>query len=239
MSGQSTKWDVTRAEVCVVACAEVWRGGGSILASPIGLIPRLGAQLAQLTFEPDLLLVNGDSLLVDADGNVEGWMPISELISTISTGKRHVMMGAAQIDRYGNQNISVIGEWNAPKAQLLGSRAAPGNTINHATSYWIGHHSRRIFVEKVDMVCGIGADRGAVDLRAVITDLGVLDFNSPERRMRVRSVHPGVTVDEVVAATGFDLVIPAEVPITRLPTDEELVIIRKRLDPQGLRNSAI
>jgi acyl CoA:acetate/3-ketoacid CoA transferase beta subunit len=109
----------------------------------------------------------------------------------LAAGRRHVMMGAAQIDRYGNQNISVIGDWRRPKAQLLGVRGAPGNTVNHPVSYWVPKHSPRVFTPAVDMVCGVGYDRGACELRVVVTDLAVLDFETPERVMRLRSVHPG------------------------------------------------
>ena len=103
-----------RAEVCVVACAEAWRGDGAILASPMGLIPALGARLARLTFAPDLLLTDGEAYLVDAEGRVEGWLPYAKVFTMLAAGKRHVMMGAAQIDRFGNQNISAIGDWKRP-----------------------------------------------------------------------------------------------------------------------------
>src|SRR5690349_18469808 len=99
----------SRADVCVVACAEAWRGDGAILASPMGLIPTLGARLARLTFEPDLLLTDGEAYLVDSAGAVEGWLPYAKVFTMLAAGRRHVMMGAAQIDRHGNQNISVIG----------------------------------------------------------------------------------------------------------------------------------
>jgi acyl CoA:acetate/3-ketoacid CoA transferase beta subunit len=145
------------------------------------------------------------------------------------------MMGAAQIDRHGNQNISAIGDWKRPKAQLLGVRGAPGNTVNHPVSYWIPRHSPRVFVDQVDMVCGVGYDRGARELRVVVTDLAVLDFGTPECVMRLRSVHPGVEVADVVAATGFPLAVPDQVPVTRPPTGEELGLIRARLDPGGAR----
>ena len=145
------------------------------------------------------------------------------------------MMGAAQIDRYGNQNISCIGDWKRPKAQLLGVRGAPGNTVNHPVSYWIPRHSPRVFTSGVDMVCGVGYDRGAYELRVVVTNLAVLDFGTAERTMRLRSVHPGVEVGDVLAATGFPLVIPDEVPVTRPPTATELDLIRTRLDPGGAR----
>jgi acyl CoA:acetate/3-ketoacid CoA transferase beta subunit len=227
--------NATRAEVCVVACAEAWRGDGAILASPMGLIPSLGARLARLTFEPGLLLTDGEAYLVDASGEIEGWMPYREVFTMLAAGRRHVMMGAAQIDRHGNQNISAIGDWKRPKAQLLGVRGAPGNTVNHPVSYWIPKHSARVFTPRVDMVSGVGYDRGARDLRMVVTNLAVLDFETPERVMRLRSVHPGVSVEEVAAATGFPLVVPDDVPVTRFPTAEELALIRDRLDPTGTR----
>jgi acyl CoA:acetate/3-ketoacid CoA transferase beta subunit len=230
----------TRAEVCIVACAEAWRGDGAILASPMGLIPVLGAKLARLTFEPALLLTDGEAFLVDAAGEIEGWMPFREVFTMLAAGRRHVMMGAAQIDRHGNQNISAIGDWKRPKAQLLGVRGAPGNTVNHPVSYWIPRHSPRVFTPRVDMVSGVGYDRGARELRVVVTNLAVLDFGLDsggvaERVMRLRSVHPGVEVAEVVAATGFPLAVPDEVPVTRAPTEQELGLIRDRLDPAGAR----
>jgi acyl CoA:acetate/3-ketoacid CoA transferase beta subunit len=225
----------TRAEVCIAACAEAWRGDGAILASPMGLIPVLGARLARLTFEPGLLLTDGEAYLVDADGEIEGWMPYRAVFTMLAAGRRHVMMGAAQIDRHGNQNISAIGDWKRPKAQLLGVRGAPGNTVNHPVSYWIPRHSPRVFTPRVDMVSGVGYDRGARELRLVVTNLAVLDFQTPDRVMRLRSVHPGVAAAEVAAATGFPLAVPDEVPVTRTPTDDELGLIRERLDPDGAR----
>ena len=238
----------SRAEVCVVACAEAWRGDGAVLASPMGLIPTLGAKLAQLTFAPDLLRTDGEATLLAPDGTTEGWLPYRLVFTMLAAGKRHVMMGAAQLDRFGNQNISCIGDWARPKAQLLGVRGAPGNTVNHPVSYWVPRHSRRVFVEHADMVCGVGYDRAAAlgpaaarfhELRVVVTNLAVLDFGGPDHAMRLRSVHPGVPVSEVAGATGFPLAIPGEVPVTRLPTPDELALIRDRLDPEGRRDAEV
>jgi len=158
------------------------------------------------------------------------------------------MLGASQIDQFGNQNIACIGPWNKPKVQLLGVRGAPGNTASHTTSYWIPSHTARVFVEQVDMVSGIGYQRAASagatvqaqhEIRRVITNLGVFDFETADHAMRLRSVHPGVTADQVVAATGFELVIPSDVPSSRLPTDEELRLIRDVFDPSGLRKAEL
>jgi acyl CoA:acetate/3-ketoacid CoA transferase beta subunit len=228
----------TRADVCAVACAEAWRGDGAILASPMGAIPSLGARLARLTFAPDLLLSDGEAFLLDPEGNIEGWLPYAKVFTMVAAGRRHVMMGAAQIDRFGNQNISCIGDWARPKAQLLGVRGAPGNTVNHAVSYWVPRHSRRVFVEHVDMVSGVGYDRGATDLRVVVTNLAVLDFRTPDHAMRLRSVHPGVEVSDVVRETGFALAVPDDVAVTRVPSAAELDLIG-RLDPDETRHKEV
>jgi acyl CoA:acetate/3-ketoacid CoA transferase beta subunit len=223
-----------RAEVCIVACAEAWRGDGEILASPIGAIPTVAVRLARATFAPELLLSDGAGALVDAEGRVEGDLPYRAIFDVVWAGRRHVMMGASQIDRFGNQNISAVGDWRRPKAQLVGVRGAPGNTVCHPTSYWVPQHSTRVFVERVDLVCGVGYDRPARgrfhELRRVVTNLCVLDFE--EGRLRLASLHPGVTVEEVVAQTGFPLVIPRELLATRAPSDEELRLI-EAFDPDG------
>jgi acyl CoA:acetate/3-ketoacid CoA transferase beta subunit len=246
----------TRAEVCVVACAEAFRGDGEILANPIGLLPTIGGRLARATFEPDLVLTDGEAMLVagvlPVTGNgagkvIEAWNPYRSMFDVVWSGRRHVMMGATQVDRHGNQNIACIGDFHRPKAQLLGFRGAPGNTVNHATSYWVPNHSPKVLVERVDVVSGVGYDRAAAlgpsarwhEIRRVVSNLGVFDFETPDRRMRLRSVHPGVGVDEVVAATGFELAVPDDVPETRLPTDEELHLIRDVLDPEGAREAEV
>jgi acyl CoA:acetate/3-ketoacid CoA transferase beta subunit len=244
---------VTRAEVCVVACAEAWRGDGEVMASPFGTIPAVGARLARLTFEPDLVLTDGDAALMAntpavsasrAEFEIESWMPYRRVFDVVWSGRRHIMMMASQVDAFGNQNLSAIGDWGRPKAQLIGVRGAPGNSLNHRTSYWVPAHSTRTFVAHVDTVCGVGYDRAAEagpaatrfhDVRVVVSNLGVFDFDTPHRSMRVRSVHPGVTIDDVVAATGFELVIPDPVPTSRPPDAEELRIIRDVLDPKSLR----
>jgi acyl CoA:acetate/3-ketoacid CoA transferase beta subunit len=154
------------------------------------------------------------------------------------------MMTPSQIDSYGNPNISAIGSHAKPKAQLLGARGAPGNAVSHPTSYWVPRHSTRVFTPTVDVVAGVGWDNAAkagpaatryMQLHRVVSNLGSFDWEPETRRMRLLSVHPGVTVQEVVAATGFDLVIPGRVPATREPTAEELRLIREVIDPKGVR----
>lgn len=246
----------TRAEVCAVACADTWRAAGEILVSPFGAIPAVGARLARATFAPDVLLTDGEALLAGgvwplgaSPATIEGWMPFRSIFDVLWAGKRHIMMIPSQLDRYGNMNISCIGEdYQRPKVQLIGPRGAPGNTINHPTSYWVPRHSARVFVPRVDRVCGVGYDSAAAggpaaqrfhDLRRVVTDLGVLDFGSSDHALRLVSVHPGVRVDDVRAATGFPLEVTDDLAESRLPTEEELRLIREVIDPDGAREHEV
>ncbi len=242
------------ADICVVAAAEAFRGDGEIFASGMGTIPMLGARLARATFEPDLLVSDGEAFFVagnlplgSTEKRIEGWIPFRSVFDTLWAGRRHVMMGASQLDQYGNQNIANIGPWDRPKSQLLGVRGAPGNTVNHAVSYWVPSHTARVFVPEVDMVSGVGYRRAAAagawvaahhEIRRVVTNKAVLDFETPDRRARIRSVHPGVSVAEVVEATGFELVVPPDVPPSREPTSDDLEILAE-LDPEGLRHREV
>ena len=248
--------DATRDEVCVVAVAECFRGDGERLCNPIGTIPMIGGRLARESFEPDLVMTDGFAMfaanpvpvgVADPEVVVESWNPYPQMFSVLWNGKRHVMMGASQMDPYGNQNFACIGDWHRPKAQLLGFRGAPGNTINHTTSYFIPNQTPKVFVEHVDVVCGVGYDRAAElgpvssrfhDIRRVVTNLGTFDFATPDHRMRLRSVHPGVSVQDVIDATGFDLVVD-EFDESRLPTEDELRLIRDVLDPNDTRKAEV
>ena len=245
----------TLDEYCVIACAEAWRGDGEVLASAFGTIPTIGARLAKATFEPGLITSDGESYLVanplplgatSDEKVVEGYLPFRAVFDLVWSGRRHAMLGASQLDRFGNSNISCIGEWSRPKVQLIGVRGGPGNTINHPVSYWVPDHNRRVFVQDVDMVSGVGHKRAREarvvqrhDIRRVVTNRGVLDFEARTGTMRVASLHPGTSVDDVVAATGFELIVPDEVPETRAPTDEELHLIRDVLDPGGWRKREV
>jgi acyl CoA:acetate/3-ketoacid CoA transferase beta subunit len=246
---------VTRAEVCVVAVADAFRDNGEIIASAFGTIPAIGVRLARHTFSPDLMLTDGEAygtrgtwaVGAPADGDTEAWTAFRTIFDLVWHGKRHVMMIPSQLDAYGNANISAVGDYHHPKVQLLGVRGAPGNSVCHPTSYWVPKHSARVFVPKVDMVAGVGNDSAATagptasryhDLRFVVTDLAVLDY-AADGRLRLASVHPGVTVEQVQEATGFDLVVEGDVPESRLPTAEELRLIREVLDPRGLRDREV
>ncbi|MDJ0394143.1 CoA-transferase [Rhodococcus sp. G-MC3] len=247
----TTALTATRAEICAAACADLFIGAGEIMASPMGLMPSIGARLARLTTEPDLLLSDGEAyLLADTpalggSGAIEGWIPYRKVFDVVASGRRHVIMGANQLDRFGNQNISCIGDHAKPTRQMFGVRGGPGNTINHRTSYWVPKHSTRVFVEAVDMVSGVGYDKvygnpagRFLDVHRIVSNLAVLDFAGPSRSMRLVSIHPGVSVEEVCEATGFDLD-ATDVSETRTPTEHELELIRVDIDPRGSREREV
>lgn len=248
--------EITRSEYCAVAIADCFADDGEIMGSPMGLLPTLGARLAKATSNPLLLLTDGEARILQGTPPlgvttdvVEGWMPFRLVLDmVVPYGKRHVMMGATQIDRWGNQNISAIGPWAQPTRQLLGARGAPGNTVNNRTSYWVPKHSPRVVVEQVDIVSGVGRRRAEEagpaatrfhDVHRLITDLGVFDFGGPGHTIRLLSVHPGVTVEDVLNSSGCEITAGERVPETRTPSETELVLIRDVLDPRRLREKEV
>lgn len=248
-----TETTATRAEYCVAACAEIFAGAGEIMASPMAPVPLLGARLARLTTEPDLLITDGEALIladtpaIGKTGAIEGWMPFRKVFDVVASGRRHVVMGANQLDRHGNQNLSAFGPLQHPTRQMFGLRGSPGNTINHPTSYWVGRHSARVFTDSVDIVCGVGTDKvdpanpafDDVNIHRVVTNLGVFDYRGAGGTMRALSLHPGVTAAEVAENTSFPIEGLDSAPETPAPTAEQLRLIRDVLDPKGIRDREV
>ncbi len=254
----SNNTEFTLAELMIVAASEAWRGDGEVLASGLGVIPRLGASLAKLTHAPELLMTDSECLLVeepiplgprgDYVPKYSGYLPFERVFECVWGGRRHAMIGPTQIDRFGQTNLSVVGDYRKPKAAILGVRGLPGNSINHINSFFVPQHSKRVFVEgEVDMVSGVGFNparwapgmkQDFMDIRHIVTDLCVLDFDGPDRAIRVRSLHPGVRFEEVQEKTGFALLKAPDLGETPRPSAEQLAIIR-RLDPHDLRSTQI
>src|SRR5471032_2359675 len=198
------------AELMICAASEAWRDDGEVLASGIGVIPRLAASLSMLSSNPQLLMTDSEAYMVAEPVPLgartgyqpkrDSWMGFSRIFDNVWGGQRHALVGPTQIDRFGHANISCIGDYAKPKAQMLGVLVFPGNSISHANSFCVPSHNRRVFVEgEVDMVASVGYNparlaRGwsldDIDLRLIITDLCVLDFQGPLRQMRIRSLHP-------------------------------------------------
>ncbi|WP_311269522.1 ketoacid CoA transferase [Sphingobium sp. WCS2017Hpa-17] len=251
--------DITLAELCIFACSEAFRTEREIAATGIGPVPRLGASLAKLTHSPGLMMTDGEAYIVeepvpigprgDYKPKVAGYLPFSRYFdSAVWTGRRHAMVTPTQLDRFGQINLSYLGgTYEKPKTQMLGVRGFPGNTIYHANSFFFPFHSARTFVAgEVDMVSGVGynparrvagGNYSGVDLRQIVTNLAVMDFGGVDNAIRVVSLHPGVTFEEVQDATGFPLE-KGDLVETPLPGPDALEIIA-RLDPHNIRASVI
>ena len=245
------------ADLVICACARVWQGDGEVLASGIGLIQRLGASLAMVK-NPDLMMTDSEAYVVSEPVPVgkrngyeplrESWMGFSRIFENVWGGHRHALVGPSQIDQYGQANISALGDYHSPKVQMLGVRGFPGNSISHANSFFVPMHSKRAFVSgEVDTVCSIGYNPARlpkgysfddIDIRQIVTNLCVMDFEPATKQVRLVSLHPGVSLADVVENTGFEVLIPNDVPTTAEPTADELSAIAK-LDPNNMRLKAI
>jgi glutaconate CoA-transferase subunit B len=152
----------------------------------------------------------------------------------------------AQIDKYGNLNNSVVGDYHNPKVRLPGG-AAVGDIINTCRRVlaYIPKHDMRTFVEEVDFITGRGVSpqwrqemgfHAFKGITTIVTDLCVLDFQTSDGQIRVRSIHKDSSIEEVRNNTGFDITVPDNVPITPIPSEKELDLLRTKVDPLEVRN---
>jgi len=247
-------------ELMICAAAESFAGNGEVLATGIGVIPRLAASLAMKTCNTDLMMTDSEAWMLSEPNPVSGrnlnegqkqesWMGFSRIFDNVWGGKRHALVGPSQIDQFGQTNISALGgTYQQPKVQMLGVRGFPGNSISHANSFYVPAHSKRVFVEgECDVVCSIGYNaerlpRGYsfddIDIRRVVTDLCVMDWCGPKHQLRLVSLHPGITVQQVKDNTGFEVYFGNELTTTVAPTVEQLAIITA-LDPLGIRHKQL
>ncbi len=220
-----TATDYTLAELCIVAAAEAFRHDGEVLATGIGVIPRLAASLAMKTFNPDLMMTDSEAFLLSEPNPLgargddfvqanETWMGFSRIFDNVWSGHRHAMLGPTQIDRFGQSNTSALGgTYRQPKIMMLGARGFPGNSISHPNSFFVPEHNTRVFMDgECDFVSSIGYNPARlpkghslddIDIRLVVTDLCVMDFGGPDHQMRLVSLHPGISVEQVQENTGF------------------------------------
>ncbi len=167
-----------------------------------------------------------------------------EVAGLLQSGKVDVgFLGGAQVDKYGNINATTIGEYDKPKVRLPGSGGAMDIATNAKRILIIVDHEVRRFPEKVDYITSPGwidglEGRSKAGLRwggpeKVITDIAIMGFDEKSKQMKLESVHPNHTVEEVKEKTGFDLIIPDHVPTTDPPTEEEIEILKEKVDPTG------
>ena len=252
--------EIALVDRIICAAAQAWKDDGEVLATGIGIVPRLAASLCMRSINRDLMMTDSEAWIVQEPVPIgprggyqiqrESHMGFARIFDNVWGGKRHAMVGPTQVDRFGQGNISMVGsDYARPKSMMLGVRGFPGNSINHANSFFVPQHSTKVFVAgEVDMVASVGynparLEKGwsleeVADIRFIFTNLCVMDFGGPDHQVRLVSLHPGVTVEQVQAATGFPIHVPAQVPTTSDPTPEQLALLAQ-LDPHNLRASVL
>ena len=243
----------TSSELLSVVASRELAGRRTVFAG-IGL-PTLAASLAHLTVAPGLEIVYESGVC----GAHPSHLPETIADAVLITGAEAVLsmpalfgyvlqgghidvgfLGAAQIDRWGNLNSSVIGDWHAPKVRLPGSGGAMEVMANaREVLVVMRRHDRRSFVDELDFCTSPGPDRALAEgirplgagVTRVVTELGILAREGAGEPLRLVAVHPGVTVEQVRAATGWDLEVAAEVSEVEPPGEAELRLLREDVDP--------
>jgi glutaconate CoA-transferase subunit B len=249
----------TLDELVVAALARELPDDTRAFNGAVSFVPVCAFLLARAMHAPNLVWVAGsiavdpqpaeipESTLSDAlwDGATMLQSSAADFWAYAQSGRLNSFcFRGAQIDAFGNVNNTVIGPYERPKIRLPGGGGMADLGCMVPRIYlWSTTHDRRTFVERLDFRSGLGWGDGGDHRerlglpggpRVCVTNLCVMDFHPESKRMRLKSVHPGVTVDDVVAATGFELVVEGEVPETAPPTAEEVARIRQ-LDPTGAR----
>jgi glutaconate CoA-transferase, subunit B len=255
----STAANFTKSEMMIVAAAREL-AGQRVCFVGVGL-PNIAVNLAKRTVAPDMELVYEAGVF----GARPARLPLSIGDPTIVTGATAVtsmfelftfylqgglidvgFLGAAQIDRFGNINTTVIGDYDEPTTRLPGSGGACETAINARQVFVIMRQSRRSFVESIDFRTSpgnLGGAENAARIRreqgwlgrgpsVVVTDLGIYHFDD-DGEMRLDSLHPAATLSEAQATIGWELRVAPTLETTPPPTADELHLIREELDPGG------
>jgi len=247
----------TASEMMIVVAARGLKGARTVFVG-VGL-PNIACNLARHTVAPNMELIYesgvygarperlplsiGDPTLVSGAVSVVSMADLFGLY--LQRGLVEIaLLGGAQVDRYGNLNSTVIGEYAKPKTRLPGSGGACEIATNAQRTFMIMRLKRRAFVEKLDFVTSPGHLTGG-DSRAklglpgggpelMITDKGILNFDNSQREMQLSALYPGVTVDEVKAEVGWPLRLAGKMEDVDPPSAEELRLIREELDPGAM-----
>lgn len=247
----------TPSEMMIVSAARALAGVGTVFVG-VGQ-PNVACNLARRTVAPALELIYesgvygacparmplsiGDPTLVSGANSV---CALGDLFGLYLQGGRMevALLAGAQVDRFGNLNTTVIGDYARPKVRLPGSGGACEIAINARRVFMMMAMSRRTFVERLDFRTSPGhlagrGQRAALGMpgagpERVITDRCLCGFDAATGEMVLESLHPGVELDDVLANVGWELRVAPDLRRTPAPTPEELRILREELDPQGV-----
>ena len=247
----------TDSEMMIAVAARMLQGARTVFVG-VGL-PNIACNLARYTVAPDLELIYesgvygarperlplsiGDPTLVSGATSVVSMADLFGLY--LQRGLVEIaLLGGAQIDRYGNLNSTVIGDYAKPKTRLPGSGGACEIATNAQRTFMIMRLKRRAFVDKLDFLTSpghltggdsrerLGLPGGGPD--TVITDKAILNFDNPEREMQLSALYPGITVKDVQAEVGWPLRLAEAIQEAAAPTSEELHLIRDEVDPHAM-----
>ena len=249
--------DYSPSELMIVSAARALKGSHVVFVG-VGL-PNIACNLARHSHSPDLELVYESGVF----GARPARLPLSIGDPTLVSGATSAgsmadlfmfylqgglvdvaLLGGAQIDRYGNLNTTVIGDYAKPKVRLPGSGGACEIAINAKSTFMIMRLQRRAFVERLDFVTSPGHLHGGKTRdphtfpgkgpRLVITDRALFDFDNESREMTLTALAPGQSVEQIKDDIGWDLRVSVSLHEISPPSDEELHLIRVELDPKGL-----
>lgn len=250
----------TIPELITVCLARHMEDGILAIVGTASYEPAIACRLAQLTHAPNLTWLFGGigaanpklkpmpPSTADVRGvrGAESAVGIDEVDDYELAGRVDLFFaGGIQIDRYGNLNLVCVGDYDHPRLRGPGSVGLPFLSRVKKIFIFTRAHNRRTFVEKVDFVSGVGyldgpGSRSRVGLKEdegpglVVTNLAVMDFDAKSKQMRLKSLHPGVSLETVIENTGFDLPRSPDVPSTAPPTEAELRLIREEIDTEGI-----
>jgi glutaconate CoA-transferase subunit B len=249
--------DYTISELMAAAIARELTDDDFAAVGTASQIPICALRLAQRTHAPNLWFLYGGSGAINSKAEslvemaadyrnlagAEYRAPLQDIIDFEFTGRfTTLFLGGMQIDQYGNMNMVAIGPYDHPKVRGPGTVGLAFTASVRKVFVYVQHHDPRLFVQKVDFVSGAGHNAPEVERYRqpwaqgpvwVITPMAVMDFETLDRRMRLKSVHPGFSVADVQAKTGFELAVSGEVPQTAPPTTEQIRIIRE-IDTSGV-----
>lgn len=247
----------TASEMMIVVAARMLQGTRTVFVG-VGL-PNIACNLARYTVAPDLELIYesgvygarperlplsiGDPTLVSGALSVISMADLFGLY--LQRGLVEVaLLGGAQIDKYGNLNSTVIGDYHTPKTRLPGSGGACEIAINAQRTFMIMRLKKRAFVEKLDFLTSPGHLTGGNSRQQlglpgggpalVITDKAIFNFANLEREMQLVELYPGVTIENVQAEVGWPIRLAETIAVTAAPSTEELHLIRNELDPTAM-----
>ncbi|MFW6068174.1 MAG: CoA-transferase subunit beta [Chloroflexota bacterium] len=247
----------TPSELMIVCAARALEGKQVVFVG-VGL-PNIACNLARRSHSPQMELVYESGVF----GARPARLPLSIGDPTLVSGATSVgsmadlfmyylqgglidvaLLGGAQIDRFGNLNTTVIGDYTNPKVRLPGSGGACEIAINAQATFMIMRLQRRAFVEHLDFLTSPGHHKGAENIerkpfpgsgpQLVITDKALFDFDNAAHEMTLAALAPGFSVDQIQKEVGWDLRVSDSLHEVEPPSDEELRIVREELDPQGL-----